>query len=58
MSGIDAFKSATLYMRFAFCSPIIALPTTTPDTTAVVISWALWFAVARDIQEDITLLKR
>lgn len=38
ISGIEAFKSATLYIRFAFCRPRIALATTTPDTTAVVTS--------------------
>lgn len=38
MSGMEAFKSATLYMRFAFCRPRMALATTSPDTTAVVTS--------------------
>jgi hypothetical protein len=41
-------------MRFAFCNPKIALPTTTPDTIAVVTSCALWFAVAREIHDDIS----
>jgi hypothetical protein len=50
---MDAFKSATLYMRLAFWKPRIVLATTAPDTAAVVMSCALRDSVALEIQEDI-----
>jgi len=40
-------------MRRAFWKPIIALPTTKPETAAVVMSCALWLSEARDTHEGI-----